>query len=310
MERRVPLRAGCARAPPGHHPRHGADRDDPRRVRDGGNPLRAARAQRRPQRRTLGLHLQRHQEVPQPRGVGVARPGSDHDDGAVYAGLYGTAGPHLPRPRRPRHRRDGRVHPQSPRPRGQRPGARPGARGQTARVRRRIRRHLGRAPGPRPAGDRGIHRGAGRRPAPAAPPPRGGPRRRARAVGHPRPRRPGHRGRRGRERERRLAVPRQLVAGHRSRGDREPHGGHRDRRDLPRTVVAMGAAPLRAARRPRDRSRALPHHPAAGVGGPRHGGRRREAAELLDALVLASEFAEFLTLPAYRLLDAGPENRS
>jgi len=40
------------------------------------------------------------------------------------------------------------------------------------------------------------------------------------------------------------------------------------------------------------------------------GGRRREAAELLDALVLASEFAEFLTLPAYRLLDAGPENRS
>src|SRR5207249_2304577 len=106
-------------------------------------------------------------------------------------------------------------------------------------------RHLGRAPGPRPAGDRGIHRGAGRRPAPAAPPPRGGPRRRARAVGHPRPRRPGHRGRRGRERERRLAVPRQLVAGHRSRGDREPHGGHRDRRDLPRTAVAMGAAPLR-----------------------------------------------------------------
>jgi malate synthase len=35
-------------------------------------------------------------------------------------------------------------------------------------------------------------------------------------------------------------------------------------------------------------------------------GRRREAAELLDALVLASEFAEFLTLPAYRLLDGGP----
>src|SRR5439155_1504851 len=76
-------------------------------------------------------------------------------------------------------------------------------------------------------------------------------------------------------------IPRQLVAGHRSRGDREPHGGHRDRRDLPRTVVAMGAAPLRAARRPRDRSRALPHHPAAGVGGPRRGGpaaRSRRAA--------------------------------
>ena len=42
------------------------------------------------------------------------------------------------------------------------------------------------------------------------------------------------------------------------------------------------------------------------------GGRRREAAELLDALALASEFTEFLTLPASRLLDGGssPMNRS
>src|SRR2546426_15759 len=42
----------------------------------------------------------------------------------------------------------------------------------------------------------------------------------------------------------------------------------------------------------------------AALGGP--GGRRREAAALLDALVLAAEFVEFLTLPAYGLLDAGP----
>src|SRR3989454_7680957 len=42
----------------------------------------------------------------------------------------------------------------------------------------------------------------------------------------------------------------------------------------------------------------------AALGGP--GGRRREAAALLDALVLAAEFTEFLTLPAYGLLDAGP----
>jgi malate synthase len=45
-------------------PRHGADRDDPGRLRDGGDPLRAARALRRAQRRPVGLHLQRDQEVP------------------------------------------------------------------------------------------------------------------------------------------------------------------------------------------------------------------------------------------------------
>ena len=39
------------------------DRDDPRGVRDGGDPLRAARPLGRPQRRPLGLHLQHHQEV-------------------------------------------------------------------------------------------------------------------------------------------------------------------------------------------------------------------------------------------------------
>ncbi len=31
-------------------------------------------------------------------------------------------------------------------------------------------------------------------------------------------------------------------------------------------------------------------------------GRMRQAVELLDSLVLAREFSEFLTLPAYRLL--------
>ena len=41
-----------------------ADRDDPRRVRDGRDPLRAARPLGRPERGPLGLHLQHHQEVP------------------------------------------------------------------------------------------------------------------------------------------------------------------------------------------------------------------------------------------------------
>ena len=40
----------------------------PGRLRDGGDPLRAARALRRSQRRPLGLHVHRHQEVPRPRG--------------------------------------------------------------------------------------------------------------------------------------------------------------------------------------------------------------------------------------------------
>ena len=43
---------------------HGADRDHPRSVRDGRDPLRAARALGGSQLRPLGLHLQLHQEVP------------------------------------------------------------------------------------------------------------------------------------------------------------------------------------------------------------------------------------------------------
>ena len=50
--------------PHGHDPGHGADRDHPGRVRDGGDPLRAARAQRRAERGPLGLPVQHHQEVP------------------------------------------------------------------------------------------------------------------------------------------------------------------------------------------------------------------------------------------------------
>ena len=51
----------------GHDPRDRPDRDDPRRVRDGRDPLRAARPLRRAERRPLGLHLQRDQEVPRSR---------------------------------------------------------------------------------------------------------------------------------------------------------------------------------------------------------------------------------------------------
>ena len=55
VERRVHHRPGLPRHPARHHPGHRADRDDPGRVRDGRDPVRAARPQRRPERGPLGL---------------------------------------------------------------------------------------------------------------------------------------------------------------------------------------------------------------------------------------------------------------
>ncbi len=76
VERRVPLRPGV----PGHPARHDqgdrADRDAAGCVRDGRDPLRAARAFRRAERRPLGLHLLGHQVLPQPPRDGSARPRS------------------------------------------------------------------------------------------------------------------------------------------------------------------------------------------------------------------------------------------
>ena len=48
-----------------HHQGDGADRDAARRLRDGRDPLRAARPLGGPQLRALGLHLQLHQEAAQ-----------------------------------------------------------------------------------------------------------------------------------------------------------------------------------------------------------------------------------------------------
>ena len=63
LERHLRHDAERARPAAGHDQGDGADRDHPRRVRDGRDPVRAARALGRPQRRPLGLHLQLHQEV-------------------------------------------------------------------------------------------------------------------------------------------------------------------------------------------------------------------------------------------------------
>ncbi|GAA3039041.1 hypothetical protein GCM10020000_16670 [Streptomyces olivoverticillatus] len=64
VERRLRLRPGLRRPAAGHGPRHRAHRDRHRRLRDGGDPLRAARPRFRAQRGPLGLPLLHHQELP------------------------------------------------------------------------------------------------------------------------------------------------------------------------------------------------------------------------------------------------------
>ena len=63
LERGLHPRPGRARDPARLDPGDGPDRDDPRRVRDGRDPVRAARARRRAERRPLGLPVQRDQEA-------------------------------------------------------------------------------------------------------------------------------------------------------------------------------------------------------------------------------------------------------
>ena len=75
VERRLHLRPGAARHPARHGPGDRAHRDDPGRVRDGRDPLRAARPRLRAQRRPLGLPVQHHQVLPRRRPrVRAARP--------------------------------------------------------------------------------------------------------------------------------------------------------------------------------------------------------------------------------------------
>ena len=120
LERRLLLRAGPARRAARDDQGDRPDRDDPRRVRDGRDPLRAARALGRAQRRALGLHLQRDQEARPPARVRAARPRRRDDGGAVHALLLRAAREDLPPPRRVRDGRHGGVHPLAARPRGER----------------------------------------------------------------------------------------------------------------------------------------------------------------------------------------------
>ena len=67
LERRLRPGPGRPGRPAGHRPGNRADRDDPRRVRDGGDPVRAAGALLRAQRRPLGLPVLVHQDVSRSR---------------------------------------------------------------------------------------------------------------------------------------------------------------------------------------------------------------------------------------------------
>ena len=85
LERHLPVRAERPLHPAGDRSRDRADRDHPGGVRDGGDPLRAARSLCRTERRPVGLHLLDRQDVPLAwMSLGVSRPGLHHDDGAVH----------------------------------------------------------------------------------------------------------------------------------------------------------------------------------------------------------------------------------
>ena len=162
LERGLRVRPGAARHPAWLDPGDRPDRDDHGRLRDGRDPVRAARARRRAQRRALGLPVQRHQAVPCLAGARVTRPRAVDDDRAVHARVHEAAGRDLPSARSPCDRRDGRVHPEPARPRGDRARAGQGPGGQGARVERRIRRDVGGAPRPGPARDGDLRLGARR----------------------------------------------------------------------------------------------------------------------------------------------------
>ena len=123
VERRLQPGAGRAGHSARHHPRHRADRDHPGRVRDGRNPVRAARPLGRAELRALGLHLQLHQEVPQRARLRAGRSRAGHDDHALHALLLAAGNQDVPPAQRPRHGRHGRADPDQERSRRQTSGA-------------------------------------------------------------------------------------------------------------------------------------------------------------------------------------------
>ena len=149
VERHLRDGAGQARHPARHDQGDRADRDDRRRVRDGRDPVRAARALGGAQRRPLGLHLLLHQEAAQQPRLLPRRPRAGHDDHALPEELRRAPDQDLPPPQHPRDGRHGGADPGQERREGERRGVREGEGRQGARGDLRPRRHVGRASGPR-----------------------------------------------------------------------------------------------------------------------------------------------------------------
>ena len=235
-----------------HHPRDGADRDDPRRVRDGRDPVRAARACGGPERRPLGLPLQ-----PASRSS-ASRPDLALPDRAqltmttpfmrAYTELLVQTCHAAARTRSAAWRRSSRAA-----------ATRRSTRSRMARVARRQA-----SASPRDGfdgtwvahpdlvplateifdgvlGDAAEPEGAAAREEVAVT-----------AAGAAEPARRGradHRGRRPGEHHRRAPVPRRLAGRQRRRRDQQPDGGRRDGRDQPVAALAVANDPVPAPRR-------------------------------------------------------------
>ena len=302
-----------ARHPAGHDQGDGADRDHPGRLRDGRDPLRAARPLRRAQRRPLGLHVlaSSRSSGPGPR-LHAARPQHGHDDRAVHARLHRAAGQDLPPPGRVRHGRHGGLHPQPRATRDQRAGRGQGPRGQEARGRRRLRRLLGGPPRPGPGVPEVFDGVLGDRPNQI------GRQRDDVQVDRPScstsPRPPATSTEEGLRNNVNVGI--QYICLLAARPGRvahlQPDGGRGHRRDLPLPGLAVGAQRRQAGRGPDGHRR--PGPPDRSPRSWRRSASRSETSSstqagstqsgaLFEQVALADEFVEFLTIPAYEQLD-------
>ena len=235
-------------------------------------------ARRRPQRRPLGLHLQRasRRSAPCAELSPCPRPRPGHDDGAVHARLHRAAGADLPPARRARHRRHGRLHPQPPRS----PRSTAAA---LAKVREDKEREAGDGfdgtwvahPDLVPVAAEVFDGALGARPHQKEVPGHDDARARGcRGAHRPRrPRRPGDRGGCARQRERRPPVPAAWLGGSGAVAINNLMEDVATAEISPRAALAVGALHVRAGRRRSERRSG-----AADVGALR-GGARRGAGE-------------------------------
>ena len=116
----------------------------------------------------------------------------------------------------------------------------------------------------------------------------------------------GHGGRGPREHPRRAGLPRLVAAGRRRRRDRQPHGGRGDGRDQPLAALAVDHAARRRSTTGRRSTRRATRRSATrswrGSAAPARAAWPRPC-DLLDRLVLDDDFADFLTLRAYAILE-------